>query len=191
MVKDKGRFTITIDLEDEFQAYKRDEPDVSTPAAVLDLVDKGESAAHIGRYLIVARELDEAADILRPAKTQLLAAGAYDVTQFIIRQTKTFHFGSRDYEVRIYKAEGLGRPALPDEEDGEDEDWTPTGFVRTDRPEATGFAERHLDTVVMGHLLNHLAIIRVSQGNDVMMAKADSWFANARQKVSELAENGD
>lgn len=190
MAEKKKRFTITIDLEDEFQAYKREEPDVSTPAAVLDLVDKGETTARIGRYLIVARELGKAADILRPVKTQLLAAGAYDVNQFVIRQKKTFRFGSRDYEVRLYKAEGLGRPALSDE-DEEDEDWKPTGFVHTESPEATEFAARHLDTVVMGHLLNHLAIIRVSQGKDVMIAKAEVWFANARQKVSELAENGD
>jgi len=193
------QFKIEIDMESEYQAYKRDEPDVSTQDAVLghvDEVDEGESSVRIAKWMLVARQLKESAEgILRPLKTELIAGATSDVESFIKRQKDTYQFGEHYFKVPRYKAKGIGRPPSPpdpDELETDDEWEEPTGYVRTDsNPEAADFAERHLDTFVMGNLRNHLLIVRVAKGKEAMVAKAEAWFAEARKVVSELAENGD
>lgn len=161
------------DWEDEYLRYKAD---VSSEDAVIERRLEGNiSPAQLGRFIIIARELNETKPDIIPQNKPLLNIAASLSARRILtkRQEPVETPGGKVYDAPSF----VGPVSTPSNElDGI------KPFVRLHDPEAIALALGYLERAVPGHIWRRLLVVAANDGNIEKAAQI------VHDKVDEMVE---
>ncbi len=145
---------------------------------IMDAIERGQHTAKIARAALVAREVGHAPDDIIRENKLLIQSGAMNDISAKVRNTKT--------EIETVSGKTWKVPAFlghPTGEDGEQ------SYVSSDTPKGKVWAEKYLETAVVGHIRNRLATIYQNGGDvtevaDKLKARIDGLIAGLLEPSS-------